>query len=219
VPVVGVKGKGPVFKLDRAGKARMIEAVLAHHLGRQPEGLVILDVGCGNGDISQHLGRRNTQYGVDVDDKRRSENRGFRFRRVDSERLPFETGLFDVVISHHVIEHTPDQRLHLSEIRRVLKSNGTLYLATPNKSSPVMQGHKNNPLVLRYEGMRPLFKEAGFRSTELSVEIVRRPDTFEFETRALRFLPRGLLRRLRRFFPSHVFVLTPDPAADTQPSV
>ena len=36
------------------------------------------------------------------------EARGFDFHLVDSERLPFEAGAFDIVISHHVIEHVAD---------------------------------------------------------------------------------------------------------------
>jgi SAM-dependent methyltransferase len=32
-----------------------------------------------------------------------------------------------------VIEHVPDQRLHLAEIDRVLRPGGIAYLATPNK--------------------------------------------------------------------------------------
>lgn len=206
--MLGVKGKGPVYKLARKQKALMIEAVLKYYRNSDVEGLRILDIGCGNGDISQYFGQRNDQFGVDIQDKRKPENTAFKFTKVDSERLPFEEEVFDIVISHHVIEHTPEQKLHLSEMYRVLKRGGIAYLATPNKSSPIMQGHVGNNLVLRYHQMKPLFEQADFSVTEMSVDVVKSPRIFHSENRAFSFLPRWLLRCLRTFFPSHVFVLT-----------
>lgn len=213
-----MRGRGPVVHLDRRQKARMIEAVLADALGRPVRGYRSLDIGCGNGGISSHFARENEHYGVDIADRRREDAKGFVFRLVESERLPFADGFFDIVISHHVIEHVPDQALHLSEIRRVLKPRGVAYLATPNKSSPIMEGHVGNDLVLRYHAMAPFFERAGFRVREYATEVLRQPGRFHGEVRWGRFLPRFLLQRLRRFFPSHVFVLRPDAPPQTAPS-
>ena len=50
--------------------------------------------------------------------------------------LPFDDARFDVVISNHVIEHVGDeaaQHAHLREIRRVMKADGSAYLAVPNR--------------------------------------------------------------------------------------
>lgn len=205
---LGTKGK-PVYTLDRRDKARMIEGALTTHYGRVPSGLRILDIGCGNGDISQHFGRTNEQYGVDITDRRRPENTAFQFRPVTSELLPFDDHFFDVVISHHVIEHVNDQRRHLAEIRRVLRHDGVAYLATPNRSSPIMPGHVGNPHVLRYRQMSPLFQQTGFRVRELSVDVIKRPDIYHRNTGLLRMLPAGVLARLRGLYPSHMFLLTP----------
>lgn len=203
-----VKGKGPVFRLERSQKALMIEAVLHDHLQRFPEGLSILDIGCGNGDICAHFARRNKAFGVDVDDRRKPGNTSFQFSKVTSESLPFSGTSFDVVISHHVIEHVHDQRLHLAEISRVLRTGGVAYLATPNRSSPIMQGHIGNDMVLRYRQMRPLFEGAGFAVSEYSTKVVKYPRRFHAETGAFSWLPSPVLSGLRRWFPSHVFVLT-----------
>ncbi len=61
---------------------------------------------------------------------------GYDFHRVEGVALPFADASFDVVISNHVIEHVGDveaQESHLSEIRRVMKSDGVGYLAVPNR--------------------------------------------------------------------------------------
>lgn len=204
------RGKGPVYRLDRRAKARMIEAVLTEHLGGPPSGRRLLDVGCGNGDIAAHFARANAVTGVDVADRRRPENRGFEFHLVDSEALPLPDDGFDVVLSNHVIEHVDDQQLHLAEVRRVLAPGGVVYMATPNRTSPIMPGHVGNDRVLAYREMGPLFERAGFEVHEYSIPVLRQPARFESDVRGFGAgrLPRWLLRRLRPLFPSHVFVLS-----------
>lgn len=71
---------------------------------------------------------------IDIKDERcSSENFNF---LICNELLAFKSGHFDLIISNHVIEHVQNQALHIAEIKRVLKKNGLLYLATPNKLWP-----------------------------------------------------------------------------------
>ena len=51
--------------------------------------------------------------------------------RADLMDLPFEAETFDVVICSHVLEHVPDDRKAMSEIRRVLKPGGSALLMAP----------------------------------------------------------------------------------------
>ena len=48
--------------------------------------------------------------------------------------MPFADKSFDRVVSFETIEHLPDHRKFLSEIRRVLKDDGILILSSPNKT-------------------------------------------------------------------------------------
>jgi len=50
------------------------------------------------------------------------------------ERLPFKHGSFDVIFINEVIEHIKDDVQAISELSRVLKTNGKLLLKTPNGS-------------------------------------------------------------------------------------
>ncbi len=187
----------------------MIESVLTDYLNRPIEKFRILDIGCGNGDISSYFFKKNRQYGVDIIDSRRERNRAFSFAKVNSEILPFDNSFFDIVISHHVIEHVYDQFSHLREIRRVLKENGIVYLATPNKSSPIMKGHVDNNMVLKYREMGPLFVENGFIPYEYGILVIKEPVKFNCDIKTAKVLPRFLLEKLRPMFPSHIFILAP----------
>ncbi|MEN1957641.1 class I SAM-dependent methyltransferase [Luteimonas changyuni] len=121
----------------RYRKGRKIERLLELALDSSPRRL--LEVGAGSGWISHYFvhessGRYDVDA-VDVVDNRQSKD-GYRFTPVTGTGLPFADGVFDVVISNHVIEHVGDddaQDRHLRELHRVLKSGGVGYLAVPNR--------------------------------------------------------------------------------------
>ncbi len=48
------------------------------------------------------------------------------------DRLPFDDGAFDIVLSAEGIEHMVDRHQTLSEFRRVLKTGGKMLMTTPN---------------------------------------------------------------------------------------
>lgn len=50
---------------------------------------------------------------------------------VDILAIPFADESFDLVIANHVLEHVADDRKALSEIRRVLRKDGSAILQTP----------------------------------------------------------------------------------------
>ena len=54
----------------------------------------------------------------------------FRFEIVDAQSIPVEANTVDAVIANHMLYHVPDRLKALSEMQRVLKPGGTVYLAT-----------------------------------------------------------------------------------------
>ena len=54
----------------------------------------------------------------------------FDFREVDAQSIPFADGTFHAVIANHMLYHLPDLEKGISEIRRVLKADGTLFAVT-----------------------------------------------------------------------------------------
>lgn len=204
-----VRGRGPVVHLNRKIKALMIEAFLIEATGEPISGKKILDIGSGNGEISEYFAYNNTQYSVDVQDLRRNKKSKANFFLVTSEKLPFEENFFDIVISSHVIEHVSDQAEHLKEIHRVLKPNGIGYIGTPNKTSPIMEGHVGNDKVLHFKEMTSLFSSHGFMPEPLSVKLMKQPFKYHCEIKAGRFFPGWVLKLLQPLFPSQSFLLKP----------
>jgi len=96
-----------------------------------------LDVGCGEGVFAAELARAGVEVvAIDVAEeplrRARARHPELELRLVDGEG-PWELpdASFDVVWAGEVIEHVADTAAWLSEVRRVLRSGGTLLLSTP----------------------------------------------------------------------------------------
>ncbi|MEE9424780.1 MAG: methyltransferase domain-containing protein [Methylococcales bacterium] len=89
-------------------------------------------------------------YAVDVKNQRNSEAQ-FNFQLLENEQLRFDSDFFDILLSHHVIEHVNDKTKHLSEIKLILKNSGLAYLGYPNRDSPFMAGHVGNDKLLSFQ--------------------------------------------------------------------
>ena len=109
-----------------------------------PAGLVI---GCGNGDEVVYMRQAfHCQRVVGVDVKLAFSMAARRERCVvqaDAKSLPFQSGIFDFAAAFHSLEHVGDPRLALSEVSRVLRPGGWLYVGVPNKSRIV--GYLGSP--------------------------------------------------------------------------
>ncbi len=106
-----------------------------------PAGAKVLELGCGTGNMWQNraeiIAKCSELVLSDFSDgmiKTAQDNLtqfpDISFRVIDIQYIPFENEHFDVVIANMMLYHVPDLQLALSEVRRVLKSNGTFYAAT-----------------------------------------------------------------------------------------
>jgi len=89
----------------------------------------ILDVGCGQKPYQQLFNATSyTGLEIDTPDNRKNKKADFFY---DGTLFPFADGEFDGVIMNEVFEHvfTPDS--FLSEVNRVLKVEGTLFMTLP----------------------------------------------------------------------------------------
>jgi len=103
-------------------------------VSRLGNGLMVLDVGCGDGAISEYLCKMgNYVTSVDLPYIAPLAHR----RRVplvvagDAEQLAFASNSFDVVLASEVVEHLWNPHNFLDETHRVLRANGHLIISTP----------------------------------------------------------------------------------------
>ena len=101
------------------------------------KGNKILEVGCRSGNLTQFYHEGNQVVGIDVDRNALIEfekrlNLKSHWVDVDSEDLPFDDEMFDVVVFSEVMEHLRFPRKALSEISRVLMKHGRLIGSVPN---------------------------------------------------------------------------------------
>jgi SAM-dependent methyltransferase len=66
----------------------------------------------------------------------------------DVRRLPFLTGMFDLIYSMGTVEHFPETQEALAEIFRVLKPGGVAIVGVPNLLDPFLR-----PLLVRFMQM------------------------------------------------------------------
>lgn len=134
-----------------------------------------LDAGCGLGNWTIPLAMLNSNItGIDFDSnkikaaKKIAENMSFnniKFVEGDLTDLPFEDNEFDFIICYSVIMYTNPEKV-LKEFRRVLSTNGKLYIMTdlwrwllipPNKRLFDLFVYWFNILILRLKGTKYKF--------------------------------------------------------------
>jgi SAM-dependent methyltransferase len=114
------------------GRRRIIQAEL-DRLPLRAEARV-LDAGCGSGRTLEELGRYGEVFGIELDPGAADVARARECGEVQVgrlEELPWEDGYFDLITCLDVIEHTPDDRVTLRELRRVCRPGGFLLVTVP----------------------------------------------------------------------------------------
>ena len=102
----------------------------------------VLEVGCGPGTLwVENLSRLPVSWDVVLTDlspgmveearpNLESNSRNFSFHQADAMSIPYPGESFDAVLSIYMLYHIPDRSKALAEMRRVLKPDGKLYVAT-----------------------------------------------------------------------------------------
>ncbi len=107
-------------------------------LNQVPANSKLLDIGCGEGNISSlFLERKNCQVtGVDISEKALAlaKKRGINTKRWDLNKipLPFKEKSFETITMIDVLEHAINPLALLREARRLLIPGGRLIVSLPN---------------------------------------------------------------------------------------
>ena len=104
----------------------------------------VLDNGCGLGTYLEAFGRTNPaaeRFGLEIEFDRAM----VALKHADGialgvgEFLPFADNSFDAILSNEVIEHVADDRAYVTEMVRVSKPAGRMFIFCPNRWYPVEQ--------------------------------------------------------------------------------
>jgi SAM-dependent methyltransferase len=202
----------------------------------------LLEVGTGSGGIAHYFATQTTGRftvdAVDVTDTRQVLD-GYGFKLVTSTTLPFDSASFDVVLTNHVIEHVGDraaQAAHLAEVARVLRPDGVVYFAVPNRWMLVEPHYKLAFLSWLPRGLRSAYlrlarkgsfydceplqlheveslaREAGLVASNRSVDAFRLIIAIEGDkgwlARRIAALSDATLGRLAPVIPTHIYTMT-----------
>ncbi len=98
-------------------------------IAKLPAGARILDLGAAGGSFES---LRTDVFLVRLDVAPPPVRRPGAWIAADAAQLPFRAGAFDLIVSNHSLEHFPRLEVALSEIGRVLRPGGALYIAVPD---------------------------------------------------------------------------------------
>ena len=98
-----------------------------------PAQTTVLDAGCGSGRTMEELVDYGEVHGIELDPQAAAvaRDRGFDVRIGRLETLPWGAETFDLVTCLDVIEHTPDDVVALTELRRVSRPGAWLLVTVP----------------------------------------------------------------------------------------
>lgn len=130
----------------------MNAAVAAYHqrvlqkVGFTPKpGMRVLDVGCGDGDVTRFFGANGClAVGGDIAISptwRSPSESQIAFVRLDSRCLPFRDGVFDVTYIKDTLHHQEHPDLTIKEALRVASADGTVVLIEANRFHPIGYVH------------------------------------------------------------------------------
>lgn len=92
---------------------------------------VILDVGCGSKPYKELFSASQKYIGIDIEGGGHYDNAKNADAFFDGEHIPFPDDSFDVVLCTQVLEHSAQPDKLLSEMCRVLKKDGIVYITMP----------------------------------------------------------------------------------------
>jgi SAM-dependent methyltransferase len=136
-----------------------------------PSRALVLDAGCGSGRTLDELTRYGEVHGIELDPEAAGTARRRGVGEVvigRLEELPWDDATFDLITCLDVIEHTPDDRATLAELRRACKPGGWLLVTVPAYQALWSRHDEANHHFRRYS-------RAGLRYSAVSAgwEVVR----------------------------------------------
>ncbi|MBS3148965.1 class I SAM-dependent methyltransferase [Candidatus Woesearchaeota archaeon] len=135
-------GKEPVNLEKELEIAQKQVETIVNKLGITPTHLTVLDIGSGTGHKAIALAHHfKHAYGIETEKtehemalvkKKYFDQENTTFLNCPNEKIELPDASIDAALSMTVLEHVNNVKQSIEEIKRVLKTNGTFYLACPS---------------------------------------------------------------------------------------
>lgn len=177
---------------------------IASYLSKNAE---VLDWGCGYGHMAlflEQLGYKVTPYDIRDISQSKKFLKTFNIKpyvHSDPVYLPFQNESFDAVLSCGALEHVPDKSKSLSELNRVLKQNGYLFIyMLPNAFSVAelrskFIGRSSHPNKFTFKSTKKILEQNNFK-----VVAAKRGNILP---KCLKSLPPRIQNSLRKFYENY----------------
>lgn len=163
----------------------------------------IVDIGCGNGVITNVLGQNYDITGVDRSEHALSMVKTRKIK-ASADDIPLEDKSFDMVFSSELLEHLEDDTFRgaISEIKRLSKKY--VFITVPNEENPDKLSIKCPACSYVYNSPNHLrrFKSGDFKSLFPEYNII---SSLTFGTRVRYYSP-ALLKLKKQFSPASSWI-------------
>lgn len=103
----------------------------------------LLDIGCGNGDFFGLIKDKGMElHGIDLAENMVKVAQG-KYGDIayillsDAENIPFQDGMFDIIVCNASFHHYTNPQAVLTQMRRVMKDSGMLLIGDPWMPQPI----------------------------------------------------------------------------------
>ncbi len=156
----------------------------------------LLDVGCGGGTFTTHLGAGFEEvHGIDVQEEGLEKFRAavagdpkYIISNMSASAMDYPDSHFDTIVTIETLEHVPDLQTASAEIYRTLKPGGDLLITVPNRWFP-FENHGMRLGTKEWHGRVPLLTYLPWLHRRISLARV-----FTVANLDTLFVPHGLKR-------------------------
>jgi ubiquinone/menaquinone biosynthesis C-methylase UbiE len=160
------KAVGRSSSAYHAATKQVINALLVHE-----KGSIILDLGCGHGEISSSLLGQNRVLGLDISVRQllNAQKNGLEVYQANANSIPLADNQIDVVLFIGLLQYFEDIQAVMKDICRVLKPGGRLVVETLNARSLLRRISRNLtgnkfPYLYSIEKVLAAAESAGLKS-------------------------------------------------------
>ena len=189
--VVFVKKVGAPINIEEFIKLRKnnyspnVRGLLGRDLYKIPKKSLILDTGCGIGNILFSLNHNGFKaenlYGFDIEENLIAFAKGSisaNFFVGTIESIPVKDEVFDYIAAYDLLEHIPNYNLAVSEMSRVLKRGRIVYMTVADGYSlndilfriggKIIHGRSSHIQKFKKDDVIKLFKRNSFKVKEIN---------------------------------------------------